>query len=281
MRPSASPDFSPSWEGLRAALVIAHPGHELRIHHWLERAKPRVFVLTDGSGHTERSRLSQTTALLEAIGALQGSMFGRLTDRELYRAILALDADAFAALSQELTAALHEADIDYVVGDAVEGVNPGHDVCRLIINAAVMRLEAATGRRLGNFEFVLEGSPDACPPEERDHAIFLRLDEDAYRRKLAAARAYSEIAVDMARLTNNHDMNAFRVECLVPVRYDFDIGDRFEHPAIYEVYGEKQVAAGFYSETIRFRDHVAPVAALLAAQGTESLNTESAIRRGA
>lgn len=32
----------------RAALVVAHPGHELRVYGWLEQARPRVFVLTDG-----------------------------------------------------------------------------------------------------------------------------------------------------------------------------------------------------------------------------------------
>jgi hypothetical protein len=276
MRAGASLDFGSSWEGLRAALVIAHPGHELRIHHWLERAKPRVFVLTDGSGHTSCSRLSQTAALLEAAGALPGPIFGRLTDRQLYRAILALDADAFAALSQELAIALKDADVDYVVGDAVEGFNPGHDVCRLIINAAVLRLEAVTGRRLGNFEFAVEGPPAALATEERDHAIVVTLDEDAYRRKLVAARAYMEIAIDMARLASRHDMNAFRVECLVPVRYGFDIGDRFEHPAVYEAYGEKQVAAGFYSEVIRFHDHLAPLAARLAVASGKRLNTEPA-----
>jgi hypothetical protein len=266
MRVDALPDLSSSWEGLRAALVIAHPGHELRIHHWLERVKPRVFVLTDGSGRSNRSRLGQTTALLDAVGALRGSIFGHFTDRELYRAILALDADAFVVLAQELAAALDHAGIDYVVGDAVEGFSPGHDMCRLIINAAVMQLEAKTGRRLANFEFAVEGAPDACPPEEREHAIVVRLDEDAYRRKLAAAHAYAEIAVDMARLASSYDMDAFRVECLAPVRYDLEIEDRFEHPAIYEAYGEKQVAAGFYSEAIRFRRHLAPVAAHLAAE---------------
>src|ERR1700720_5053233 len=159
----ALPDLSSSWEGLRAALVIAHPGHELRIHHWLERVKPRGFVLTGGAGPSNRSRLGQTTALLGAVGALRGSIFGHFTDRELYRAILALDADAFVVLAQELAAALDHAGIDYVVGDAVEGFNPGHDICRLIINAAVMRLEATTRRRLANFEFGLQGGPAAFP----------------------------------------------------------------------------------------------------------------------
>jgi hypothetical protein len=28
-----------------AALVIGHPGHELRVHGWMEHARPQVFVL--------------------------------------------------------------------------------------------------------------------------------------------------------------------------------------------------------------------------------------------
>ena len=35
----------------RAVLVVAHPGHELRVHGWLELARPTVCILTDGSGH--------------------------------------------------------------------------------------------------------------------------------------------------------------------------------------------------------------------------------------
>ncbi len=31
-----------------AASVVAHPGHEVRIHGWLERESPHVFILTDG-----------------------------------------------------------------------------------------------------------------------------------------------------------------------------------------------------------------------------------------
>jgi len=51
------------------ALIIAHPGHELRVHHWLEKTRPLVFVLTDGSGRTAQSRLHSTTRILERAGA--------------------------------------------------------------------------------------------------------------------------------------------------------------------------------------------------------------------
>jgi hypothetical protein len=248
------------WEGRRAALVVAHPGHELRIHHWLERARPLVFVLTDGSGHTDTSRLASTSATLERAGAISGQVYGRFSDRELYRAILAGEADLFVALADEIASFLDHEGVEYVVGDAVEGVNPSHDVCRLLLNAALMRIEAMSGRRLRNLEFPLEGPPHDCPPDDRAEAIILELADDAYQRKLAAVRSYPEIAAEMQRTLATHSLEAFRIECLRPVRYGLDISDCFEHPAIYEWYGEKQVAAGFYRDVIRFRQHLAPLA---------------------
>ena len=41
----------PGVEGLddRVALIVGHPGHELRVHAWLGLARPVVSVLTDGT----------------------------------------------------------------------------------------------------------------------------------------------------------------------------------------------------------------------------------------
>jgi hypothetical protein len=246
----------------RAALVIAHPGHELRVHRWLELARPVVLVLTDGSGHTGRSRLSSTMAVLERAGAVPGPLFGRLSDRSLYEAILSGDTDLFAGLAEEIAMALDDADVDYVAGDAVEGFNPGHDVCRLLLNAAILRLEQL-GRRVESFEFPLDGPPQECPGEDRSNAILLELDEDSLQRKLEAARTYTELEGEVNRAYASYGWEPFRVECLRPVRYSLEIGHRFQHPPYYESYGEKQVAAGIYQEVIRFQVHMAPLAASL------------------
>jgi hypothetical protein len=247
------------WEGLPAALVIAHPGHELRVHHWLERARPLVLVLTDGSGHIDRSRLASTTAVLAGTGATPGPLYGRLSDRELYRAILDGDAELFAGLAGEIARILADAAVAYVAGDAVEGFNPGHDVCRLLLNAALLRIGEETGRRLGNYELLLDGAPQECPAEDQSEAIVLALDEEALGRKLAAAKSYPEMAGEVAKALGRHGQEPFRVECLRPVRYGLDIGHRFTHPPYYESYGERQVAAGVYREVLRFREHLAPL----------------------
>src|SRR5438067_5688557 len=122
-------------------------------------------------------------AVIQAAGATAGPLFGRFSDRELYGAIISRNADLFIELAGEIADILHREAADYVVGDAVEGFNPCHDLCRLLINTAVTRIENKSGRRLHNFEFLLEGAPDTCPPQDRTKAIFLQLGDDAYRRK--------------------------------------------------------------------------------------------------
>jgi len=242
----------------RAALVVAHPGHELRVHRWLERTRPVVFVLTDGSGNHGVSRLTSTTALLGNAGATAGSIYGRLSDRELYRAILGGDLGLFTALADELACGL--ADVDLVAGDAVEGYNPGHDVCRLLLNAAVLRLEAE-GRRIANFDFPLVGAPDDCPAESFSGALRLELDEESFQRKLEAARTYPELAGEVEAALAAHGSDRFRVECLRPVRYGLDIAPLVSQPPFYETHGEKRVALGLYGQVIRFQEHLAPLAA--------------------
>src|ERR1700742_4299674 len=69
-----------------AALIVAHPGHELRLHGWMSLARPCVYVLTDGSGHSGQSRLAATTQLLSTIRAESGCIYGRFTDAEFYAA---------------------------------------------------------------------------------------------------------------------------------------------------------------------------------------------------
>lgn len=258
-----------TWTHGTTALVIGHPGHELRVHHWLELAQPVTFVLTDGSGSTGQSRIGSTTQVLDRAGARRGSLYGAMSDRDLYGAILRGEHATFARLAGELAAALQRERVTCVVGDAAEGANPGHDVCRLLINAALALVEQATGRHVTNMEFPVEGPPNECPPQDRAHAVFLPLDDAAYARKLSAARAYPELAAELDRVFGIHDRAAFRTECIRPVRYGFDIAGLFEHPCVYERYGEQQVEKGLYRDVVRFRD-VARIAEGLAALAAPS-----------
>lgn len=243
----------------RAALFIAHPGHELRVHRWLELARPVVLVLTDGSGRTGRSRLAATSEVLARCGARPGPIYGRMTDGQLYRALLDGRRELFAGLAEELAESLHREAIELVAGDAVEGFNPGHDVSRLLLNAAVVRLRAG-GWPIESRDFLLDGVPGGLTAEARATSLCIQLDPGALARKLAAARSYPGLEDEVARALARYGPDSFQTEWLREVSYGLDIDHLVSDPPFYEVYGERQVAAGLYQRVLRYREHVAPVA---------------------
>jgi hypothetical protein len=246
----------------KAALVIAHPGHELRVYGWLERERPEVFVLTDGSGSTGQSRLSSTVELLRRAGARPGPLFGRFSDRELYEVILDGRIEILLGLAREIAEALIEQGVEMVAADAIEGFNPCHDICRLLTDAAVLLARRRTGRAIASYEFLLEGRPDACLGNGSG-SLRLELEDGALERKLAAARSYPEMASEVERAVERHGAEAFRVECLRPADPEADVEALIEEPPYYESYGERQVAAGRYSRVLRFREHFLPLARAL------------------
>jgi hypothetical protein len=268
----------------KSFLFIAHPGHELCVHGWLEKARPRVFVLTDGSGRSGRSRVDSTTKVLRRAGAEPGPIYGRFTDLRIYRALLDRDFSLFLSVVEEFAEALVGGEAEAVAGDAVEGFNPTHDVCRMMINAAAEVAGRVGGRRVANRDFLLIGRHNTCPERLRDRATWLRLDDDAFERKLEAARSFHELRgeVDAALeggplalrqypelaggLTVNYNSSggeAYRIECLRPADERLARADFAAQPPFYERYGERRVAEGRYRRAIRYREHILPLAEAL------------------
>ena len=243
----------------RAALVIAHPGHELRIHHWLEVARPIVFVLTDGSGRSGRSRLAATTDIIVAAGARPGSIYGFWTDQRIYDAIRRRELGEILQVANSLTAALLDAEIDCVVGDALEGYNPSHDLCRYIVDAVVERLAEVYGRPVRSYEFLLAGRPDVCPAALRAASLRMELDAAATTRKIAAAHGYSELKGEVEAAVARFGESVFATEYLLPADPHRALAHFRDVRPYYETYGEQQVAAGHYEEAIRYETHVAPL----------------------
>jgi len=243
-----------------SALVIAHPGHELCVYHWLQLARPRVFTLTDGSGHSGKSRLHQTTRILEQVGAVPGCLYGRFTDQAIYASIMNHEFDFFIQLTEELSESFVREDIEYVVGDAAEGYNPAHDVCRLLINAATKMASRKRGQSIANFEILLTTQMGQNLRAAPKGAIWLQLDESTLAEKLSAVLEYKELAADTETILAQIGMEGLRTECLRPVSVSYSIADEAPY---YEVYGEKQVAAGYYQRVLRYREHVHPLAEVL------------------
>ena len=207
-----------------------------------------------------------------------------MSDADLYKAVLSFDHRPFVAIAHQLADSLSHKHVDCIAGDAEEGYNPAHDICRLIINAAVRLVERRTNNPIRNYDFTLVGPPSRCPEELREDSLWLNLDDAAFARKISAACNYPELEAEVAAALNGTgkasslqhsdivnrihtrlgvtDANSFRVECLRPVnsRPKTLFKDK---PPFYEDYGERQVKAGHYKHVLRYCEHMLPLAAAL------------------
>lgn len=249
----------------RAALCIGHPGHELRVFQWMRIRRPLTSVLTDGSGPDRAPRIESTRRILREAGAREGSIFGTFPDREIYAMMLAGDPAPFIDLAGRLVDEWEAAGIEMVAGDMIEGFNTSHDICRLMINAAVARLRRATGREIANLEFPLEKLGPLPPPEG---SVVVDLDDEMMEAKRrTACELYPEIEAEVERAIAKFGVEPFRREVLVPASLDAGLAWEDDEPPFYERYGARQVAAGHYDRLITFREHIQPLARALHAWG--------------
>jgi hypothetical protein len=243
------------------ALLVAHPGHELRVHGWVERERPIVYVLTDGSGSRQEPRIEATRRLLAAAGARPGPVFGGVKDGELYQALLRGDHRLFVELFEEIAESASREGVSVLLADAAEGWNPAHDVARLLANAVAGR-SARGGVPVESLAFPLEAAPGEGAGEA---AVRLVLDDAAFARKLGAARAYAAMRDEVERAIAGHGAEAFHVETLRRPDPGFDLEPIHGPVPLYEHFGERRLAEGVYPEVVRFRAHLQPLAARLEA----------------
>ena len=241
----------------RLALVVGHPGHELKVFGVLSEGKPWVHILTDGSGRHGISRLPSPENLIQMVGAQRGELFGVVSDRAIYEAILAPRPELFLQMAGRLAASLIEHEIDTVAGDATEGFNPTHDICRALIDAAVKIATRSTGKPIGNYEVRLTGWETNREPEHDSRCLHLRLDDELLSRKFAAAEQYQELKAEVERSLEHFGREYFRIECLR--RASETAPPTVSDKPFYETWGEQQVAKGAYKSVIRFQQHMLPI----------------------
>lgn len=256
--------FSDHGRAPRFGLAVAHPGHELRLTHWIERRRPTVFVLTSGSrSGVDRARVDASRQLVEALGARAGGLFGARLDREIYGWIMAGAAEPFCDVAQDLADHIVAERLDAVVTDAWQLYNVTHDLWHLVTRAAAVR----ASRQLGRPVFCLDYP--VSPPRLSLRAMgaveaITRLDQDGVRRKLAMADAFPAIARDVAEVLEAGGLEFIATESLHRPRPVEELLPRPGETPLYEQFGEARVRAGLYGSVLRWR-HAAPIAAALCA----------------
>ncbi len=250
-------------------MFVAHPGHELRLYHWLELVRPDVFVLTDGSGSAGHSRVPSTLRVLAGAGAGAGSVMAPFTDHELYTEIMECNVDRVAQVTLALSDAFIAREVELVVADAWEAYNPAHDLCRVMADLAIGRAAAAMRRTIDSYEYPVIGIPERRMDTTE---MIVPLDDDDIARKIAAAEAYPELQLEVEQAKRDGSAH-LRIEILRAVTPRVELAA--DAKPFYETRGEQQVGAGRYQTVLRYREHFAPfVRALTAAVGVPSATAE-------
>lgn len=234
--------------GQRPLLLHAHPGHELRLFGWMERQKPTLFLMTDGSGGgAARTHYSLQAAL--SAGASPGAVFGLAPDRDWYVAILTFDLTMFDKVVGALVEAANAEGSTLIVSDAVDGYNPMHDLCEAVAAAAVRALRQQ-GRNVVHLvaRAVAGGAAD-------DIATELRLDQDAQQRKQVAVDAYTSLAEEARRLLGDEPA-ALSHEYLRRPTFAWQA----QWSPSWEDVGASRVATQKYRQRIEYARHVRPLA---------------------
>jgi len=141
-----------------------------------------------------------------------------------------------------------------IVGDAAEGYNPVHDLCRLIAGSAI----AMAGVSTKQLEYAVVNHPHSF--EE----IAIDLDAAEYAAKMESARGEAALLTDIDELLARHGADVYRREALCRVA-DWTALGGGESP-LYERHGEERVAAGRYTKVIRRREHMLPLRDALCAE---------------
>ncbi|TLD71054.1 hypothetical protein FEM03_09075 [Phragmitibacter flavus] len=241
----------------KSALCLGHPGHEIKVLAWAAEHKPRVTIFTDGSGPNRPSRLESTRKILEAVGCEPALMFGNLADREIY-GMMREGAEPFVQIAQQLEGEWTAGEVDTVAGDALEGFNTTHDVCRMVINAVVEKLRRKH-LRVKNYAFPLEGLGMEV---ESEGELVVEMDQSLFEWKRDIVKsAYPEMAGEVDKAIAKYGEGPFQREVLHPA-VEGRLGMVWEGnaPPFYETYGRRQIEKGHYHDLITYSEHLLPIA---------------------
>lgn len=181
------------------ALSIAHAGHELRMHGFLEKANPYIFILTDGSNDKAPSRMGYTQIYTSSLFPEKKDIFmtfsqsDKLKDDKYIKEVQILNdimqgktefSEMFAG---EMAHVMVEKKIDYVVCDASEGTDVMHEVCVILTDIAIRVAEKMGRKKIMRYEYAVSKPYNH---DLTDECIHIKLDDAMASRKLFELAKY-------------------------------------------------------------------------------------------
>lgn len=244
---------------MKTLLFVGHPGHELLAYKFMTLYKPDVVFLTDGSGSNSESRIHRSIDLVECLGLKTYSPFTPFTDRQIYNLIKSNNIADFLNLKSTLKSFIIKHNYQIIVGDALEGFNPSHDLCRYLINSIVMDLSNS----IKNYEFYQDDITKNNPTTKASGDLLIKLNENEFQEKSNVSKKYLEVRLEVDKFENQYDKELFTQEYFREVKNPETIVSWETKEPSYEKFGRKRVEEGIYNSLITFENHMKVLAEAL------------------
>jgi hypothetical protein len=242
----------------KPAVVIGHPGHELRAFKFIKEHKPDIFIITDGSGATNISRVDNSIKIIESLGARYIKLFEPIPDKLIYRFMLEGNIAEIHKIKNDLSEKFIIEGYDFVIGDSLEGFNPTHDLCRYIINSIVKDCQLKANRIISNYSFDLDKAPNKVKNNVANMLIELHVRE--LEQKYEAAISYPELKFEVEKVLKIYGKEAFKFEYYSKIDDPNSLKNWDEISPQYENFGKEKVNNCLYPEVIQFEKHMKPIA---------------------
>lgn len=245
-------------------LVLAHPGHELRIFGLLEKFKPVTHLLTQGSRSSTFSRITHSNHLLSEVGATPGDLWGAIDDRGFYQKVMTREIEPFHRWIDTLrdsfvTSARHMP--LYVVIDGFQFYNVAHDLTHLMARIAILEARAL-GADICCMTFETVPSDWGASAKYLRVATQLRLSDREFAVKLAWIDKMPDLAEEALNIIAHEGVASLQTEILFhPPELDFILA-RPDFVTPYEIFGHQRVTQGLY-KTVLTTQHVSQIVDLL------------------
>jgi len=249
----------------KSLLIIGHPGHELRAFKFIKDHKPDVVIITDGSGSQHSSRIANSIKILDSLGSRCINSFNPFTDKEIYDFILNENIPAIEKIRDIILNEVLAQGYDLLIGDALEGFNPTHDLCRYIINSVVKKANLENrDHAIKNISYKLDSVSSIKSNLISDESVFnFFLSEKEFNEKYTAALNYPELEFELDKAIQLYGKDAFMNEEYEVVE-DIEMISNWSAPCpFYENYGKEKVRDGVYQQSIEFEKHMKPIAMAL------------------
>jgi hypothetical protein len=255
----------------RAALVVAHPAHEIRVFHWLTRARPHVYILTQGSrSGADSTRRRASERLIETQGASVATRWAGAWDRDLYEMLLTGNHTPLLEWTNQLAASFTERAIDVVVTDSWQYYNVAHDITYFMARLAAHQAGKVQKREITLLTYPVVPqvlAPNA--PDTQTMATF-DLDDAAVAAKRASLASIPDIALEAADIERSEGDSAHRTESFQRAPSLRQLLRTPSEKPLYETFGEQRVGSGIYGEVVRWSHVQRACQALVHAYGAEA-----------